>query len=136
LKFLLTISDDISHFSRYAKHAISIRTGGVLPIEECKNARSAKNDPNHWLTLCIEEPFDLTNTARSAYDGDIFLKIKDVFFHSWFRLKESCDLQSVFKDPLFINQQPQYTGQIGQMKYMIPGGSGAPAMASVNDVKS
>lgn len=105
-------------------------------IEDCKNARSAKNDPNHWLTLCIEEPFDLTNTARSAYDGEIFLKVKDVFFNSWFRLKESRDLQSVFKDPIFTNHLQLYTGQISQMKFMIPGGSGPAVMAPVNDVKS
>jgi hypothetical protein len=108
----------------------------VLPIEECKTARSAKNDPNHWLTLCIEEPFDLTNTARSAYDGEIFARIKDVFFQSWYRLKESCDLHSVFRDPIFLSQQQQYMSQISQMKYMIPGGSGQPVMAPVNDVKS
>ena len=64
--FLIDIGKKMIFFSQtksYTKNAISIRTGGVLPIEECRNARSPKNDPNHWLTLCIEEPFDLTNTA-------------------------------------------------------------------------
>lgn len=112
-----------------------------MPIEECKNAKSHKNDPNHWQTLCIEEPFDLTNTARSAYDGDIFLKIKDVFFQSWYRLKESQHLESVFKNPLFTQQQQQQMSQLSQMKYMgiTPAGSGSLAMsvmAAVNDVKS
>lgn len=118
----------------YENSAISIRTGGVLPIEECRNARSPKNDPNHWLTLCIEEPFDLTNTARSAYNGEIFAKIKDVFFRSFYRLKSSRTLESVFSEPLFspIQQQP-----LTQMKYvMMPSVPGAPTMAPLSDVIS
>lgn len=123
----------------YANHAISIRTGGVLPIEECKSARSLKNDPNHWQTLCIEEPFDLTNTARSAYDGEIFLKIKNVFFQSFYLLKESRELMSVFEKPLFTQQQQQYMSQVQQMKYMTMSSTSAtatPAMVPLSDVKS
>lgn len=103
----------------YATHAISVRTGGVLPIEECKRARSLKNDPNHWQTLCIEEPFDLTNTARSTYDCEIFSKIKGVFFSSWYLLKESRNLSSVFNEP-FFSQHPQQPvmSQFNQIKYV------------------
>jgi hypothetical protein len=108
----------------------------LLPIEECKSAKSSKNDPNHWLTLCIEEPFDLTNTARSTYDGEIFLKIKEVFFNSWYRLNETCELQSVFKEPLFTSHHPQYMSQVNQMKFMMPSGSGTSVMAPRSDVKS
>lgn len=134
---LLCLTEEI-HFS-YANNAISVRTGGVLPIDECRNARSIKNDPNHWQTLCIEEPFDLTNTARSAYDGEIFIKIKDVFFQSWLRLKENRQLGSVFKEPLFTQQQQQYMSQINtQIKYMaVPSGAGMPfPMAPLSDVRS
>jgi hypothetical protein len=115
----------------YTKNAISVRTGGILPIEECKSARSLKNDPNHWQTLCIEEPFDLTNTARSTYDGDVFLKIKDVFFESFYRLKQTRNLESVFTSPIFTHQQQQY---ISQQKYIM-----APvpmSLAVASDVKS
>lgn len=107
----------------------------MLPIEECKNARSTKNDPNHWQTLCIEEPFDLTNTARSAYDCDVFLKIKDVFFKSWYRLNETRELDSVFRDPLFTQQQQL---QMQQMKFITPNGHSNthPILAPANDVKS
>jgi hypothetical protein len=110
-----------------------------LPIEECKSARSLKNDPNHWQTLCIEEPFDLTNTARSAYDGEVFRKIKDVFFGSWYRLKETRNLETVFHDPLFTQQQQQqYMMGHQHMKYMVmaPPASVPMAMAVVSDVKS
>jgi hypothetical protein len=123
-------------FYSYSKNAISVRTGGILPIEECKSARSLKNDPNHWQTLCIEEPFDLTNTARSAYDGEVFRKIKDVFFSSYYRLKESRNLESVFRDPIFTQQQQQQF-MMGQMKYIMTGPVGMPmSVAVASDVKS
>jgi hypothetical protein len=80
-----------------------------LPIEDCKNVKNPKNDPNHWQTLCIEEPFDLTNTARSTYDGEIFEKIKNVFYLSWRRLKEFKTLDALFQDPLFVQQQSTTT---------------------------
>lgn len=115
-----------------------MRTGGVLLIEECKNARSPKNDPNHWLTLCIEEPFDLTNTARSAYDTTIFDSIKKVFFDSFCCLKEHKDLQALFHTPMFNPGQQastQYIPQHSQLKYMMmPNAHGT--MAQLSDVRS
>lgn len=80
----------------YAVNAISVRLGARIPIDECRMARSHKNDPHQWKHLCIEEPFDLTNTARSVYDPQIFEKIKQVFVHSYNRLHDSRDLNSVF----------------------------------------
>lgn len=50
------------------------------------------------------EPFDLTNTARSTYDGEIFEKIKNVFFQSWRLLRENKTLESLFQEQLFIQQ--------------------------------
>lgn len=38
----------------YTKDAVSVRTGSRLPIEECRHARSFKNDPHQWKYLCIE----------------------------------------------------------------------------------
>lgn len=38
----------------YEKHAISVRTAGLLPIDECRMDVSYKNDPNEWKQLCIE----------------------------------------------------------------------------------
>jgi hypothetical protein len=86
-----------------------------------------KNEPSHWQTLCIEEPFDLTNTARSTYDWDIFAKIKCVFFHSWRRLNETKNIDQLFQEPLFVQQIPlhqQYLYQIDsqmlqEMKYLM-----------------
>lgn len=80
----------------YNLYAISIRLGAKIPIDECRMARSQKNDPHQWKYLCIEEPFDLTNTARSVYDPDVFEKIKNVFVKSFNKLHDTRDLFSIF----------------------------------------
>lgn len=38
----------------YSQYAISIRTGSVLPIEICRQAKTIKNDIHQWKELCIE----------------------------------------------------------------------------------
>ncbi|CAG9861331.1 unnamed protein product [Phyllotreta striolata] len=70
-------------FNRYA---ISVRAGCSLPVEECRFARAPKNDPNQWKYLCIEEPFDYTNTARSVFDSESFRLIRNVIGASYERL--------------------------------------------------
>ncbi|XP_059224181.1 poly(A) RNA polymerase gld-2 homolog B [Stomoxys calcitrans] len=80
----------------YSQHAISVRTGGILPINACRTAKSLKNDIHQWKELCIEEPFDLTNTARSVYDFETFERVKGVFVSSWRVLKDTLDLNSIF----------------------------------------
>lgn len=108
----------------YEKHAISIRTAGLLPIDECRKDVSYKNDPNEWKQLCIEgkitsffdsvfvkmifyslslpfsEPFDRSNTARSCCDEKIFERIRKVFYESWLLLGKTKDLDALFGDPL------------------------------------
>ncbi|XP_049310982.1 poly(A) RNA polymerase gld-2 homolog B [Bactrocera dorsalis] len=80
----------------YTQFAISIRTGGLLPINVCRLAKSSKNDIHQWKELCIEEPFDLTNTARSVYDFETFERVKAVFVASWRILQQTLDLNSIF----------------------------------------
>ncbi|KAF5270352.1 hypothetical protein FQR65_LT05540 [Abscondita terminalis] len=63
----------------YEMYAISVRVASRVLIGECRYARSPKNDPHQWKYLCIEEPFDLTNTARSVYDLLTFKRIQRVF---------------------------------------------------------
>lgn len=70
-------------YFNYQACAISVRTGSRLPIEICKQAKSPKNDPHQWKFLCIEEPFDLSNTARSVYDAEVFRYIKDIISASY-----------------------------------------------------
>ena len=80
----------------FNQYAISVRLASKIPIEDCRRARSYKNDPHQWKYLCIEEPFDLTNTARSVYDPDVFARIKRVFDCTYQILKESHDLSRIF----------------------------------------
>lgn len=81
----------------FSQFAISVRLAGKIPIEECRRARSYKNDPHQWKYLCIEEPFDLTNTARSVYDRDVFEKVKQVFMISFNNLRKTRDIGSIFR---------------------------------------
>lgn len=69
--------------------AISVRAGARLPVGVCRAARAHKNDPHQWKLLCVEEPFDLTNTARSVYDRESFDKIVDTFRTAHARLAAS-----------------------------------------------
>ncbi|XP_066994458.1 poly(A) RNA polymerase gld-2 homolog A [Anabrus simplex] len=97
-----TLGELLFEFLRYyvefdfSQYAISIRLASKVPIEECRRARSYKNDPHQWKYLCIEEPFDLTNTARSVYDRDVFEKVKAVFLASYNNLKKTRDISSIF----------------------------------------
>ncbi|CAG7784890.1 unnamed protein product [Allacma fusca] len=82
----------------YARAAVSVRLGCHVPIKLCMQTRSYKNDPHQWKYLCVEEPFDLTNTARSVYDKEAFDKIRGVFYASWQRLAYTRDLESIFHE--------------------------------------
>ncbi|XP_015186864.1 PREDICTED: poly(A) RNA polymerase gld-2 homolog A-like isoform X4 [Polistes dominula] len=80
----------------FSQYAISVRLARKVLIEDCRRARSLKNDPHQWKCLCIEEPFDLTNTARSVYDPDVFARIKLIFDCTYQKLKEGYNLASIF----------------------------------------
>ncbi|XP_043948887.2 poly(A) RNA polymerase gld-2 homolog B isoform X2 [Drosophila biarmipes] len=121
--------------------AISIRTGGVLPVSTCRMAKSPKNDVYQWKELNIEEPFDLSNTARSVYDHATFERVKAVFLASARRLDHTLDLATVFR-PIhhapenFAPQQPASSSFEQQLHHPNPGqqrsggGGGAAAMSS------
>uniref|UniRef100_A0A6P4ECC4 Poly(A) RNA polymerase gld-2 homolog A n=1 Tax=Drosophila rhopaloa TaxID=1041015 RepID=A0A6P4ECC4_DRORH len=108
----------------YGKYAISIRVGGVLPVEICRASTAPKNDIHQWNELCIEEPFDQTNTARSVYDSDTFERIRAIFMASYRRLETTRNLNSIFEGydgPTILMQQPSaesenefYEGQAQQ----------------------
>ncbi|XP_068157162.1 poly(A) RNA polymerase gld-2 homolog A [Drosophila tropicalis] len=92
----------------YNKYVISIRVGGVLPVDICRSSKAAKNDIHQWNELCIEEPFDQTNTARSVYDPVTFDRIRAIFFASYRRLEATRNLNSIFElyDGPTISMQP------------------------------
>lgn len=84
-----------THFD-FEEDAISVRLGSTIPVESCRYVKSPKNDPMQWKYINIEEPFDLTNTARSVHEPSNYKRILDVFSHSANALEESQALSSVF----------------------------------------
>ncbi|XP_030386586.1 poly(A) RNA polymerase gld-2 homolog B isoform X2 [Scaptodrosophila lebanonensis] len=94
----------------FRNYAISVRTGGVLPVAVCRMAKSYKNDAHQWKELNIEEPFDLSNTARSVYDFATFERVKSVFAASARRLEHSLNLNAIFApiDPISRPPLHQY----------------------------
>ncbi|XP_025989876.2 poly(A) RNA polymerase gld-2 homolog A isoform X2 [Solenopsis invicta] len=82
----------------FSQYAISVRLASKIPKEECRMVQSSKNDPYQWKYLCIEEPFDLTNTARSVYDPDMFSKIIFILNITYTRLKQRYSLSDVFQE--------------------------------------
>ncbi|XP_033248126.1 poly(A) RNA polymerase gld-2 homolog B isoform X2 [Drosophila miranda] len=111
----------------FRNHAISVRTGGVLPVSACRLAKSCKNDAYQWKELNIEEPFDLSNTARSVYDFATFERVKATFGASARALEHTLDINSVFSPHFLENQfanQPQYSHGHAQGQSRGGGGGG------------
>jgi poly(A) RNA polymerase GLD2 len=77
--------------------AISVRLGTKLSRGAVK-----QNGPPHsqWKCLCIEEPFDLSNTARSVYDEYVFERIYRVIRVSHARLRRTLNVHSILEEPL------------------------------------
>ncbi|KAH0999363.1 hypothetical protein HUJ04_006649 [Dendroctonus ponderosae] len=88
----------------FNQYAISVRSGGRLLIENCKQVKAPKNDQHQWKYLCIEEPFDFTNTARSVYDIFAFRHIKAIITKSYEELVRTKLLNSVL--PVTVNIDP------------------------------
>lgn len=66
---------------------ISVREAKAIP----------RPDGIEWRNkfICVEEPFDGTNTARAVHEKQKFDVIKDQFLKSWHRLKNKRDLNSI-----------------------------------------
>uniref|UniRef100_A0A8C9LYD3 polynucleotide adenylyltransferase n=1 Tax=Piliocolobus tephrosceles TaxID=591936 RepID=A0A8C9LYD3_9PRIM len=66
---------------------VSVREAKAIP----------RPDGIEWRNkyICVEEPFDGTNTARAVHEKQKFDMIKDQFLKSWHRLKNKRDLNSI-----------------------------------------
>ncbi|XP_078071105.1 poly(A) RNA polymerase GLD2 [Mustelus asterias] len=71
----------------WSNSIISIREAKVIP----------KTNEMEWKNkyICVEEPFDRTNTARAVHEKCKFDMIKKEFVQSWLRLKDKRDLFSI-----------------------------------------
>ncbi|XP_054714294.1 poly(A) RNA polymerase GLD2-like [Uloborus diversus] len=79
----------------YDEHVMSVRLGSVIPKQMAIHSNSPKNKKGHWKWVCIEEPFDLTNTACSMFKRDAFFYVKKVFEDSWRSLRSSRNLNYI-----------------------------------------
>jgi len=68
-------------------HAASVRLGRVIP----------KSVNAEWKNkfICVEEPFDLTNTARAVYDYGNFTRIKEEFRKASQQMKKDPRMSSI-----------------------------------------
>ncbi|CAF0905206.1 unnamed protein product [Rotaria sordida] len=80
---------------RYEKHAISVRMGCLIDKDDFLD-----NDTTNYghALLAIEEPFDLTNTARSVYDDDEFERIVRVFRRSYYTIDKTKSFSSILTE--------------------------------------
>ncbi|MPC47735.1 Poly(A) RNA polymerase gld-2 A [Portunus trituberculatus] len=92
---------------QFIEETISVRTGGTVPTAHCRSVPSSKNDSRMWKYLCIEEPFDLTNTARSVYDEEVFKRVRKVFLDSYKLLDEKRDLSAILGDRYPVKSPPR-----------------------------
>lgn len=76
----------------FSTSCISVRQGGCISREAAASLRSSKNTRTQWKYICIEEPFDRTNTARSVFDYNAFRLIQTTFQNSLALLEATCDL--------------------------------------------
>ncbi|XP_072113930.1 poly(A) RNA polymerase GLD2 isoform X2 [Mobula birostris] len=74
----------------WSNSIISIREAKVIP----------KTNEMEWKNkyICVEEPFDRTNTARAVHEKCKFDMIKKEFVQSWHKLKEKRDLFSILPE--------------------------------------
>jgi len=87
-----------NHFN-FDTDGISIRLARKVSRDFLVRQCLAK-DAHSWKYICIEEPFELTNTARSVYDPHIFERIKRVFRLSYRKVTASGRLNSILDHPL------------------------------------
>lgn len=73
---------------------ISVRTGELIN-KHCLPPSVTNGQYTEWKYLLIEEPFDLTNTARSVFDQRVFYQIKNVF-------KKSAEIYGNLKNVDFL----------------------------------
>ncbi|KAL2092090.1 hypothetical protein ACEWY4_011888 [Coilia grayii] len=71
---------------KWDKHVISVRQAKAIPKTNCTDWRKF---------ICVEEPFDGSNTARAVHEKEKFEAIKSQFHASWQVLKLRKDLNFV-----------------------------------------
>lgn len=63
----------------FSRSCISVRLGAPLSRVEAVAHRTPGAGRSQWKYICVEEPFDQTNTARAVYDWDAYQKVVRAF---------------------------------------------------------
>lgn len=79
----------------YDNSAISVRLGRAVSKDVCRGCRSEKNTDGQWMYICIEEPFDRTNTACAINDSCIFSRILSILRKSYMLLRNGLPFDSL-----------------------------------------
>lgn len=80
--------------------AMSVRLAKKVDKTAVVNQNPQRNPPGQWKYICIEEPFDLSNTARSVFDGHVFQRISRVIHRSWNVLNSTHNVDRIITEPL------------------------------------
>ncbi|XP_023679027.1 poly(A) RNA polymerase GLD2 [Paramormyrops kingsleyae] len=80
---------------KWDRQMISVREAEALPKPSCREWKDK--------FICVEEPFDRSNTARAVHERAQFDAIKAVFLKSWQLLQQKKDLNSIL--PVRVTMQ-------------------------------
>lgn len=92
----------------FEKFVISVRTGGIIP-KICLPSQLSNGNSSMWKFILIEEPFDLTNTARAVYEYNIFHEIVGVFQKSLKTIKQTKSYDQLFIEKYFDPTENYYS---------------------------
>lgn len=77
----------------------------MISVREGKAVQ--RTDGIEWRNkyICVEEPFDRTNTARAVHEMQKFEMIQEEFMKAWVRLRDNRDLNSVLPLQRLVGKQ-------------------------------
>ncbi|VDD88521.1 unnamed protein product [Enterobius vermicularis] len=122
----------------YEKDAISIRLGRKTERRLVANQLHNYNGRlSQWNCICIEEPFNYSNTAHSVHDQNLFDQIKYAFLEDYENLERTRDLHA-FLDVNPLNSSfcllERYTIQLSSCCIYSMGSSSSSEMLSGSTV--
>ncbi|KAM4050438.1 poly(A) RNA polymerase GLD2 [Anomaloglossus baeobatrachus] len=76
-------------------------------ISVCEGKTVQRTEGIEWRNkyICVEEPFDGTNTARAVHEKQKFDIIQEEFMKAWVRLRDNQDLNSVLPLQRLVGKQ-------------------------------
>uniref|UniRef100_A0A9J2PKF9 PAP-associated domain-containing protein n=1 Tax=Ascaris lumbricoides TaxID=6252 RepID=A0A9J2PKF9_ASCLU len=98
-ELLLGFLDYYANEFDYLHDAISVRLGRKVDRAIVARQRSQHNNMAQWTCVCIEEPFNLSNTAHSVHSQMVFDAIRQAFTDGFKELDANRDLHAFLNAP-------------------------------------